>query len=677
MKVFYTNYNPKNISEIIKNVIFYVSRLPIQDVNKNAELEIIEVIRKFYYILYFHDKIDHTYKVNIGFETENGKEEVDLFDRPDIIIQKLFTELKRTLTLRGLQNLINISNNLLITENIDIFNKIAIVDAENIILGEQIDQFIDTGDEKLVKEFVNLRIEVSLYLIENRIKNDDRFNDNIDIPYNIFSKYLQYKINFYIYRNQIFQAYNYLKDELEKNEGKKIRKVIIQQLVNLNSSFQIERKSICDEILDNESDLFSEDELKFLKMRIDMKPSTGDILQMKIAHGSISKKSVEGKEIFTIIRFSLSFRSRIKSNGYKILKNNDRLDFNPLTNRFSDPILKLYKNIDIGGMGWNFFLDSYASENYCTFAYVIPRFYHPDFTFDEKGDVIETNFSKERAITGREYYPHKELIINSFLDNFEIISEIIEVKKNDIDINLFSNYVVDFLDKKNNSIVYRRLLSITNPDSFTKAKTRFLERLSELNLTDAFLPIRKLVDNTPIITDVVLRNFMCSLIDIILKNGVEEHSVYKYFWREENCEMKPLSEPQTQPLIYSHLKAVCDYVGIQLSREVKTGNGSVDFFSSYTYNSNLLKTCIELKNAHNPDLELGLTKQLVEYLKGERTKYGIFLVLWYKGDDFNKPAKFNNIEELKDYLDEKRPKGYKIEIIIIDCSKPIMPSKLK
>lgn len=130
-------------------------------------------------------------------------------------------------------------------------------------------------------------------------------------------------------------------------------------------------------------------------------------------------------------------------------------------------------------------------------------------------------------------------------------------------------------------------------------------------------------------------------------------------------------------LIKSHLKIIFDVMGIQISREVMTSNGSVDYLCSYTNKEGkILKCCIELKNAHNTKIKDGITKQLPEYLEGENTKFAIYLILWYKGNDFDEPKEFSDINSMKDNLESIKNDKYNINITIIDCNKPISPSKL-
>jgi internalin A len=111
-----------------------------------------------------------------------------------------------------------------------------------------------------------------------------------------------------------------------------------------------------------------------------------------------------------------------------------------------------------------------------------------------------------------------------------------------------------------------------------------------------------------------------------------------------------------------------------MSREVIASNGSLDFHFSYTKNDVLMNVCVELKNAHHPNLEHGLTTQLPLYINDIGSREGIFLVLWYKYAKFNKPSAFNNIKECEEFLLGKSPKKFRIKPLIIDCSPKASPS---
>ena len=59
-----------------------------------------------------------------------------------------------------------------------------------------------------------------------------------------------------------------------------------------------------------------------------------------------------------------------------------------------------------------------------------------------------------------------------------------------------------------------------------------------------------------------------------------------------------------------------------------------------------------------------------------KSKQGIYLVLWFKNKEYDKPN-YESIEELENAITTKIPKEYSIKVKIIDCNKPISPSKIK
>lgn len=112
-----------------------------------------------------------------------------------------------------------------------------------------------------------------------------------------------------------------------------------------------------------------------------------------------------------------------------------------------------------------------------------------------------------------------------------------------------------------------------------------------------------------------------------------------------------------------------------MSRETVASDGSLDFHFSYNKNDVLMNVCVELKNAHHANIKHGIEVQLPLYIEDIGNKEGIFLVLWYKSDEFGKPTNFNEIKDIEDFLLNNIPKKYRIKPLIIDCTKKISPSK--
>lgn len=127
---------------------------------------------------------------------------------------------------------------------------------------------------------------------------------------------------------------------------------------------------------------------------------------------------------------------------------------------------------------------------------------------------------------------------------------------------------------------------------------------------------------------------------------------------------KPRHEELCQILFDVYLKNYCRSVGIDLTREVQTGRGHIDFrFSSDVH----FIAHVELKKEDNPKLTHGLSKQLPTYMISEKVKLGFFVIFEFGMKD---------ISGLKDKLEKQRielerEKEIKLRIIYINAqSKP-------
>ena len=212
-------------------------------------------------------------------------------------------------------------------------------------------------------------------------------------------------------------------------------------------------------------------------------------------------------------------------------------------------------------------------------------------------------------------------------------------------------------------------------DSYLKVKRRYLERISELNLSDEFLDIRELLFGTDIVAAGTLREFVSRAIDLTVKKSIELRGLHKFLWKGGGLE-EPLNETDIQPMIKTHLQPILEAKGIQISRETVAANGSLDYLCTYTRDGSLFKVGIEFKKAHHDKLLDGMAVQLPEYLKDEGTRHGIFLVLWFKCDKFRHPGKYETIPELIKDLEANIPKEYQMKIIVIDGTKRLSPSKM-
>ena len=651
------------------------------DKNPVLEKEIIFLLNEFMALIHYKIKNDD-FEFGLFFKPEEEEDEIiNLLERSDIIFQQCLSKLTSEVSLSGLFQLISLSNDFIQDEYVPIKHKINLIDVENNKLKDKISVFLEAEGANESFRFIESRFNLISDLIFNYkevVVNNKDFNQDPLVLNRGYNIYLNYYSNYFIQQNQIFQLLSFLKQQLEKFESSEVHKILINKLIEINSSFLIEPKEYYEELIEEHSGLFEKEELEFLSMQLNSNPKGIEMLRVQYTQGKLLSKSVANKEIISLIRFTIPFAVTNFKNGAFMIGNN-RVEFSEVKNVFKDPIFQLFRNMSIGGMNWSFFSDGWHSEDekLTTINFMIPEFYHPDFNFKEN-QIEELDFEEKKALMGRDYFPQKEMIVKTLLDNYDHLSKWISIPKDKIDINIFSNFLVDYYNIKKQGIEYRRLYALTNPGSYSSISNRFIERLNELNLSDAYISITELANKTELVSDKSLYNFLKSLIKIVVKNNIELHSNYKYFWKKNSQDkLVPQTEPEMQPLILSQLKVLCDYMGIQISREVETGNGKVDFVCSASFQGKLIKTCIELKNAHKDNLESGLTRQLPEYLKSERTKYGIYLILWYKGDYFDFPRKYSSEMELEESLQTIKPIEFKTDSIIINCNKPKAPSKLK
>ncbi len=202
---------------------------------------------------------------------------------------------------------------------------------------------------------------------------------------------------------------------------------------------------------------------------------------------------------------------------------------------------------------------------------------------------------------------------------------------------------------------------------FVKSQDKIIADFISQNETE----IRKqLIPETIISSYQDLQEKISSYIKEYVKHDIEKDGGYHYLWKDDT----PLKEIEAQPFLKILLNKYCLDSSIYIAREPKVGNGNVDF----TFSNGKFNICLEIKNAHHDDVDTAINTQLPEYMDRDRTTFGIYLVLWYKSmDKYPLPKKFQSIEELNSKLINNIPKGYNIDVIIIDCNKPIQPSRIK
>jgi hypothetical protein len=668
MEFFLTTENRK-----ILKCLKYVSHLQKGNKPRNAN----EALRYFVTFLNIIEELSRNkerHSMKVGITTRNGNKDVELLEDCGYVLHHLYPVIITSPDEKKFEDYFNVTTSFLESKNVSIRSKTYIIDFENKYFKEPLDRSFSTISQGLTA----LHARMKLCSVAFSGSNNECFGDKSSIC-NIFSLYVSKSIEYFVNKGQFIQADDYLKDLLVEAKTLPEMSVLINSIISHNSSFNLSSKSELISLLEEYEESVEPEDLEMLSSMVSAEPGSMVVHSFSFGNGTLSKNSIKDKKIVTLIRFSIP-NSCLENITQQIdIDENIKIFLSPVSAFWADPMFKMMSSWKIANMGWSHFCDVEPEEGskYTHVQIIINDLYIPDLVLKDDGnDSID--FSDKDAINGRTYYPHKEYVIKCFLDNFSLLEKHIEIDKKDISINLFSNYVVQHIDESTGENIHRKLYAITNPDSYSKTLTRIIERLNSVNLSDAFIDVRDLMLETKIETEKSLKEFVFRCVDLFVKHNIENHGGYKYLWKnDQNGDQIPCREPETQPYILSHLKAIFDFMGIQISREVESSNGEVDFLISFTNSQNkLLKLCVELKLAHAANVEKGLTKQLPAYLKGERCKYGVYLVLWYKCNLFDRPTKYKTLNELESQLNHING-NKKISNLIIDCTKPISPSKLR
>lgn len=153
-------------------------------------------------------------------------------------------------------------------------------------------------------------------------------------------------------------------------------------------------------------------------------------------------------------------------------------------------------------------------------------------------------------------------------------------------------------------------------------------------------------------------SFSKCILDICesFKNFIQTEKGYTLLWNDDS--EKPKAESALQTLFFGFTKAYGRLLNIDITRESNAGSGPVDFKCSQGYHKRVL---IETKLVSNTRYWNGLTKQLPQYMLAEEIEHGIFILVAFSIEEFNKGNNlFSQIHNLK--------LPYDISGILIDAS---------
>lgn len=174
---------------------------------------------------------------------------------------------------------------------------------------------------------------------------------------------------------------------------------------------------------------------------------------------------------------------------------------------------------------------------------------------------------------------------------------------------------------------------------------------ASIDFTNNF-PIKlnsKITSNEDVVS--VVREICLQFKQLIEFNGLNE-----VLYTDQK---QPRRERIVQKLFYAVAFSYCQNNNLDISPEVNSGRGPLDFKFSYGFN---FKVLVEVKLTRNPQLIHGYETQLIEYEKSEKTEDSFYLVIDNGGSR-------SRIDELYRLHNTYKNKGIKVhELIVIDSS---------
>lgn len=142
------------------------------------------------------------------------------------------------------------------------------------------------------------------------------------------------------------------------------------------------------------------------------------------------------------------------------------------------------------------------------------------------------------------------------------------------------------------------------------------------------------------------QDFRRRLIEIIkgLQRNINTYSTLKEFWDTNvdnpiNKNPLPKSVGNILPIILENISKELSLAGIKYSYEITPKSGITFMsFSTQIKNEGISTIELEIISAHSDNIIDEIGRKFPYYLKTKKSRYGICLVLWFKGEWFNQPT---------------------------------------
>lgn len=188
-------------------------------------------------------------------------------------------------------------------------------------------------------------------------------------------------------------------------------------------------------------------------------------------------------------------------------------------------------------------------------------------------------------------------------------------------------------------------------------------------------------NHLPTTSLVSAEDFFVEFVNIIyqMQESIEKTGGQRIFWdfkQGNGSPPTPKAEPQVTAGIHLLLKDAAVRKDFQIVPQAGAAGGNLDFqINKVVEGGKLAVLAMEAKHAHSKDIEHGLFTQLPTYMRAVSAEFGIYLVLWFKGKEFDRPAE-TDFDQLRDRFELKRPRPpNNVRIMHLNLSIPAPPSK--
>lgn len=638
----------------------------------------------------------HDYKLEFDLTDSVGRTQLANFeDVGGNLIRMVFEDFSKTLSEASFANLLDVVSEILNTGEIPLSYKLSIIDLESKISPDNWRKLITTMPYGLATRSINERKVIIKHVLGAKsLEEVDLQNEDLDLSLvnNSYLVIVNMASEVYVRYNKFIDIFSYLTEEIEYIgsissdtlwDRPKVLFELFRELISYNHLFTvIEWDFLTDSLAKHEKDILGSS-LATLKEYISLDLTTFALRKFSLHREhpdfGIDQSMINTNIYFVVNHSYLGGQDHINGSTQRHIGEEVSVGFSPISNLFQDPVFSFmtdhhipWEKRHINGIPWAVLADSLGNLNRSTLIKIsIKGIYAPDFEIID-GKVVYYDFDLEERQRGQDYYPHKDRIVE-VLYNLHSRNDLpLDIKLDDINSGLISNYYVEYLSRA--GIIHQQIFSITNLDSYQKIKNRYIGAINSLQIETGEENIREFLFNYRINSRRTFHEFCIALIERTCQASIEFGNLWRPLWEGTGENMEPVKEIKSQPIIDSTLTFLCEMKGVVLVREPLAADGHIDFYMAYSHEGNVLSVGIELKNAHSNKLNRGMQSQLPLYLKGLRTRRGIYLVLWFKGTNFSEPNGFSDRGEMIAYLNGIRPGAADIRVLAIDASIKTPPS---